>query len=133
MDGIKTEGINSHGETGIRWLTFIFQKAWEERCVPEDWQRAIVVPIWKRQGSNRNCTSYKGISLPSNVGKMYAKILELCTREIVEPYLSKAQFGFRKDRGCKDAIFVLCQLCVKAYEYQQQLQLIFIDQEKDFD
>ena len=64
------------GETGIQWLTTIFQKAWEERRVPEDWQKAIVVPIWKKKGSKKDCSSYRGISLLSHVGKMYAKILE---------------------------------------------------------
>ena len=50
MDCITTEAINSYRETGIKWLTLIFQKALEERCVPGDWQRAILVPIWKRKG-----------------------------------------------------------------------------------
>ena len=45
VDGITTEAILVCGETRIQWLTTIFQKAWEERGVPEDWQKAVVVPI----------------------------------------------------------------------------------------
>ena len=76
VDGITTEAILVCSETGTQWLTTIFQKAWEERRVPEDWQKAIVVPIWKKKGSKKDCSSYRGISLLSHVGKMYAKILE---------------------------------------------------------
>ncbi|XP_076061602.1 uncharacterized protein LOC143037349 [Oratosquilla oratoria] len=50
IDGITTEAILACGETGITWLTTIFQKAWTEKKVPEDWQRAVVVPIWKKKG-----------------------------------------------------------------------------------
>ena len=132
-DGITTEAILACGEIGIQWLTIIFQKAWEERTVPEDWQNAIVVPIWKKKGSKKDCSTYRGISLLSHVGKMYGKILEQRIRAKTEHLLSEAQFGFRKGRGCTDAIFALRQLCEKAIEYDQNLHLVFVDQEKAFD
>ena len=86
----------------------------------------------EKKGKEKDCTSYRGISLLSHVGKMYVKVLKFHTRTIVEPYLNKTQFGFRKDRGYISAIFVLCQLCEKAYQCQQPLHLVFIDQEKAF-
>ena len=132
-DGITTEAILACDETGVKWLTTIFQKAWEERKVPEDWQKALVVPIWKKKGSKKDCSTYRGISLLSHVGKMYAKILEQRVRAKVEYQLSNAQFGFRKGKGCTDAIFALRQLSEKAIEYNQPIHLVFIDQEKAFD
>ena len=132
-DSITTEAIQACGEIGIQWLTAIFQKAWKERKVPEDWQNAIVVPIWKKKGSKKDCSTYRGISLLSHVGKMYAKILEQHTRAKTEHLLSDAQFGFRKGRGCTDAIFALRQLCERSIEYNQDLHLVFLDQEKAFD
>ena len=132
-DSITTEAIQACGEIGIQWLTAIFQKAWKERKVPEDWQNAIVVPIWKKKGSKKDCSTYRGISLLSHVGKMYAKILEQSTRAKTEHLLSDAQFGFRKGRGCTDAIFALRQLCERSIEYNQDLHLVFVDQEKAFD
>ncbi|GFS06435.1 hypothetical protein ElyMa_002965500 [Elysia marginata] len=44
-DGITTRAVLACGEIGFQWLTLMFQRAWEERKVPDDWQRAIVVPI----------------------------------------------------------------------------------------
>ena len=92
-----------------------------------------MVPIWKKKGSKKDCSTYRGISLLSHVGKMYAKILEQRTRAKTEHLLSDAQFGFRKGRGCTDAIFALRQLCEKSIEYNQDLHLVFVDQEKAFD
>ncbi|XP_066304548.1 uncharacterized protein [Branchiostoma lanceolatum] len=83
VDRIITEAITACGETGIKWLTTIFQKAWEERRVPDDWQRALVMPIWKRKGSKKDCNKYRGISLLSHTGKIFTKILEQRTRAII--------------------------------------------------
>ena len=133
VDGITTETILACGEIGVKWLKIIFNKAWEERKTPLDWQKAIIVPIWKKKGSKSDCTKYRGISLLSHVGKMYAKIIEQRTRAKVERYLSKAQFGFRKGKGCTDAIFSLRQLSEKAIEFNTELNVLFVDQEKAFD
>ncbi|GFR90787.1 reverse transcriptase-like protein [Elysia marginata] len=132
-DGIATRAVLACGEIGIQWLTLMFQRAWGERKVPDDWQRAIVIPIWKCKGSKKDCSTYRGISLLSHVGKMFAKILERRIRAKTEHLLSNSQFGFRKGRGCTDAIFALRQLCEKTIEYDNELHLIFVDLEKAFD
>ena len=64
---------------------------------------------------------------------MYAKTLERRTRSVVERSLSNSQFGFRKGRGCTDAIFALRQVSEKAIEHDKNLELVFVDQEKAFD
>ena len=115
------------------WLTKIFNQAWAEKTVPEDWQRAVITPIWKKKGSKRDCGAYRRISLLSLVGKMFARILSNRIRPIVEGSLSPSQFGFRKGRGCTDAIFALRQMSEKTIEHQQELHIAFIDQEKAFD
>ena len=104
-----------------------------ERKVPDDWQPAVIVPIWKKKGSKRDCGMYRGIPLLSHAGKMYAKVLEQRTRYKVEPFLSQAQMGFRKGRSCADAIFALRQLSEKVIEHDRELNIVFVDQEKAFD
>ena len=41
--------------------------------------------------------------------------------------------GFRKGRGCTDAIFAFRQLSEKVTEHDSDLNIIFVDQEKEFD
>ena len=132
IDGAATEAILASWEIGVTWLTSIFQKAWMEKKVSDDWQWAVIVPIWKKKGSKRDCGMYRGISLLSHVGKMYAKVLEQRTRYKVEPFLSQAQMGFRKGRGCTVAIFNLRQLSEKVTEHDRELNIVFVDQEKAF-
>ena len=96
IDGITTEAILASWEIGITWPTSIFQKAWNERKVPDDWQRAVIAPIWKKKGSKRDCRMYRGISILSNMGKMYSKVLEQWARCKVEPFLSEAKMSINK-------------------------------------
>ncbi len=43
--------------------------------MPEDWRKAIIVPIYKGKGKREECNSYRGISLLSVPGKIYGRIL----------------------------------------------------------
>ena len=83
--------------------------------------------VWKKKGSKRDCGVYRYISLLSHVGKMYANALEQRTRYKVELFLSEAQMGFSKGRGCTDAIFVLRQLREKLIEHDRELNIVFVD------
>lgn len=107
---ITIEAIITCRKTGIKWLTIIFQKVWQERCVLDNWQRAVVVPIGKKKGSKKDCSTYRGVLLLSHMGKIFAKILEQCTSTIVVPLLSESQLGFRKGRGYTDTVFAVRQL-----------------------
>ena len=64
---------------------------------------------------------------------MYANVLEQRTRYKAEPFLNQAQIGFRKGRGCTEAIFALGQLSEKVIEHDIELNIVFVDQEKAFD
>ena len=64
---------------------------------------------------------------------MYAKVLEQGAMYKVEPFLSEAQVGFGKGRGCTHAIFSSRQLSEKVIEHDRELNIVFVDQEKAFD
>ena len=43
--------------------------------VPSDWRNGMIVPLYK-EGDRESATNYRGITLLSNVGKIFAGILE---------------------------------------------------------
>ena len=57
--------------------------------MPGDWRKALVIPVHKK-GSKLICKNYRGISLLSIPGKVYAKILDQKMRDITV---------YRKDIG----------------------------------
>ena len=74
---------------------------------------SVIIPIHKK-GDKRKCTNYRGISLISVPGKVYAKCREKKCREIVEPKRTDAQCGFRPSRSTMDQIFALQQIFEKS-------------------
>ena len=83
---------------------------WRTGVAPEDWQRAIIVPIHKKSGS------YRGIGLLSFPGKVFARILNDRVQLMTDNCLLEEQAGYRSGRGCIDQIFVIRQLVEKHLE-----------------
>ena len=83
---------------GILWLTRVCQVAWKFGKTPRHWQTGVIIPIFKK-GDRKQCTNYRGISLLSLPGKVYAKGFERKCREIVESKLEDGQCGFRLSRS----------------------------------
>ena len=53
-----------------------------EREVPQEWQDACIVPIYKGKGDKMVCKNYRGISLLSLVGKIYGRVLVSKVKEL---------------------------------------------------
>ena len=82
----------------VRWLHLIFNMVWETGKAPGDWQKAVIIVIHKK-GSKRMCKNYRGISLLSIPGKVFAKILDATIRQVTEGKVVEEQAGFRVGRG----------------------------------
>ena len=130
--GIQGEMLKAGGDTVVRWLHIIFNIVWEEGKAPEDWQKAVIVAIHKK-GSKTLCKNYRGSSLLSIPGKVFAKILDARIRQVTEGQVMEEQAGFRVGRGCRDQIFVMRQLAEKTIEKDGKMHAAFIDLEKAYD
>ena len=62
-DGITVEMIKGGNDIVVDWI-------W--RLCNMDWISAVIVPLYKGEGTRNEYKSYRGISLLSVVGKIYA-------------------------------------------------------------
>ena len=90
VDEIRPEMLKALDIVGMSWLARLCNIAWTSGTVPLDWQTGVVVPIFKK-GDRRVCANYRGITLLSLPGKVYAKVLERRLRPIVEPQSEEEQ------------------------------------------
>ncbi len=66
-----------------------------QRKVPEDWRKAIIVPLYKGKGKREECNNYRGITQLSVPGKIYGGILNERMMKITEMSVGDEQGGFR--------------------------------------
>ncbi|KAI3372593.1 hypothetical protein L3Q82_023069 [Scortum barcoo] len=130
----RPEYLKSLDVVGLSWLTRLCSNiAWRLGTVPLEWQTGVVVPLFKK-GDRRVCSNYRGITLLSLPGKVYARVLERRIRPIVEP------LGFRRNnavfvpgRGTLDQLYTLRRVLEGLWEFAQPVHMCFVDLEKAFD
>lgn len=111
----------SHGEDGILNEYFIeFQDYFLPilhnlfNCIlntgifPSTWSSSIIIPVFKK-GDSTDPNNYRGISLVSNMCKLFTSILNkrLLEWSTYNDVITDAQFGFKPSCGTRDAIFAL--------------------------
>ena len=118
----------------IKSLTCIFNKFLSNEVTPVDWNKGIIIPIYKK-GNKNDLNNYRGITLTSCVSKIFNRIV--CDRITTflddNQILSEIQGGFRKDHRCEDHIFTLKSIVASRSAENKPTYLAFLDFRKAFD
>ena len=71
-DKVSAEMLLEGGE--ILWHNFhaLLQVCWEREFIPGEWMEGIIVPLHK-EGNERDLGNYRGITLGSHIGKVFAQ------------------------------------------------------------
>ena len=79
---------------------------------PEEWRRGIIRPIHK-DGDLENMDNYRGITITSNVYKLYSSVLESHVMQYAEEedLFGDFQGAYRKGRRMEDNVFILKGVC----------------------
>ena len=72
---VTAEMEKGGGDVMVDWIWKLCNMAFESGGVPEDLRSAVIVPLHKGKGEIIKCKNYRGLSLLSMVGKIYADIL----------------------------------------------------------
>jgi len=99
--------------------------------VPGDFGSGVVIPLLKSGNLDYTVAdNYRAITISPCVSKVF----EMCLMNCFQYWLvDELQFGFRKGRGCKDAIFTL-QGVIKSINLQgSTATLCALDMSKAFD
>ena len=84
-----------------------------------------IITLYKNKGDCSDCNNYRGISLLSIVGKLFARVVLNRLQELADSVYPESQRGFRSERSTIDMIFSLRQLQEKCREQKQPLYVAF--------
>jgi len=131
--GITAEMLKASGDLGILWLTSVIKQVWQTGVIPPDWRNGIILPICKGKGSPKDCKNYRGISLLSTPGKVFAIVLLNKVRGQLLAHRRVQQSGFTPGRSTTDRIFTLNTIIQSRKEFQKPLWIAFVDLKAAFD
>ena len=132
-DGISSDLIKHCKTTLLHSRHVLLCQCWQEGAVPQDMRDPKIITLFKNKGERSDCNNYRGISLLSVIGKVFAKVILIRLQKLVEHVYPESQRSFRAGRSTIDMVFSLRQLQEKCRERQLPLYIAFIDLAKAFD
>src|SRR5574339_622708 len=100
-DGIPIELFQIIKDDAVKVLHSMCQQIWKTQQWPQDWKRAVFIPIPKK-GKAKEYSNCHTIALISQSSKVMLKILQARLQQYVNHELPNVQAGFRKGRGTRD-------------------------------
>ena len=133
-DKVCKEMLVACGELGIKKICNLANKIYDSGTILMQMRQSVFIAIPKK-GDLSNCNNYRLISLMSHVTKIILRIILARVRNKINPEIRWEQFGFQKNKGTRNAIFVMRTLAEteRSIEVQKDIFAIFIDYEKAFD
>ena len=119
-DGIPVELFQILKGDAVKVLHSICQKIWKTQQWPQEWKRSVLIPIPKK-GNPKECSNYHKIALISHASKVMLNILQARLQQCVNHELPDVQAHFRKGRGTRDQVAIICWMVKKAREFQKNI------------
>ena len=96
-DGIPVELFQILKDDAVKVLHSICQQIWKTQQWPQDWKRAVFIPIPKK-GNAKECPNYRTVALISHASKVMLKMLQARLQQYMNRELPDVQAGFRNQR-----------------------------------
>ena len=96
VDGIPPDFWKSGGPALHSKLHELLVCCWEQEKLPRDLRDAVIITLYKNKMEKSECSNYRGITLLSIAGKIFARVLlNRLVPIIAENHLPETQCGFR--------------------------------------
>ena len=99
--------------------------------IPEQWKEGNLKRLYKGKGAKGKCSNERGITLASNAGKLFERLIN--NRVVPNVEMTDAQAGGIKGRATVDHILVLKELTHIAKKRKEKLILTYMDVTKAYD
>jgi hypothetical protein len=104
-------------------LARLFQECVRCQMIPTEWTKAIIIPVWKKKGSETDIRQYRPIALTVVCRRIYEQVIQRILLPIIDPKLQDTQGGFRPQRSTLQQVAVLEESMVK----YKDLISVFLD------
>ena len=130
-DGMPNELFIKANETTRRTLLNTINKIHQDEKIPNSWLQGNIIRLYKGKGTKGKCSNERGITLASNVGKVYERIINERVKKAVK--ITDAQAGGIPGNATVDHLIVLKQIINEIRNKGNTAYLVFLDVQKAYD
>jgi hypothetical protein len=134
MDLISNEMLKNGGNMLLKPLQKLFNFILNSGQFPATWNESILV-LMHKTGNKLDPCNYRGISITSNLGKLFNRIIHSRLLDFIEEasLISENQIGFKKKSRTSDHLFTIKSISEHYKNKKQKVYASFIDLRKAFD
>ena len=114
-------------------LLVLYTEIYHTEVIPDHFNEALVVQIYKPGKIPENYSSYRPIALLNVTYKIFAKMLQERLRQTLDTKIVDFQFGYRQGRSTAEPIFIARRVQEIAEKYGIPLYMLALDYSKAFD
>lgn len=135
FDDISNSMLKNLPIKGVKLLTNLFNSCISLNYFPKDFKKAKIIPIRKPNKPIHNACSYRPISLLSNIGKIFEKIIFNRLREFTAMHntITEKQFGFKKGHNTVHQVGRIKNRITTNKRLKKSTGVVLLDIEKAFD
>ena len=130
-DDIPNEVFKEADENLINNITSIMNNIAMEKTIPEQWQEGSIIRLYKGKGKKGKCSNERGITLSSNVGKMFERIMNDRMNEKI--HITENQAGGQKGKSTTDHILLLKEIIKEGKRKKKAVYIVYLDVTKAYD
>ena len=106
---------------------------YQEETIPKEWQEGEIIRIYKGKGEKGKCSNERGITLASNMGKVFERMVNNRVKNEIKT--TEAQAGGQPGKSTADHITILNSIInhSRKKRRKQDLYVVFLDVTKAYD
>lgn len=131
-DDIPAELLQALDEEIKNTLFILINNIYITGKVPLDFKKSMMVMLPKKNNATR-CDEYRTLSILSHVSKILTSTILRRIESRIDANLADDQFGFRRNRGTREAILCLRNIVEKSFQVNKRVYIAFVDLLKAFD
>jgi hypothetical protein len=133
-DGIPNEFLKMGGPSMVEAICLLFNWVRVHESIPSSWGKSILAILYKK-GDATDLGNYRGISLISNVAKLFTKVLDKRIRKFLNEknFLAEEQGGFRSGRDTVSQAYLISTTLLNRRLEGKRTYCFFLDLKKAFD
>ena len=131
IGGIGAELLKCSEKDAVKQLHLLINTIWKEQCIPEDWQKSLIVKVLKK-GDLTQSDNCCGISLLSVPSKILCRVLIDRLNSGMDKVIRQEKARFQSGRGTSEQISALQNILEQCREWQAPVYINFVYFSKAF-